>query len=93
MCVTLACTRRYHTDTRVVTENIGKAVWQIFLPQNVPAARDIFRYTLHGKFHREIYRMRVAFRAGVSSRVEHREEISTVNIGRGIKCWQYRDKK
>lgn len=56
--------RRYHTPTHASRHrNIEKAVWQIFLPQNAPAARDIFRYTLHGKFHREIYRMRVAFRA------------------------------
>lgn len=37
-----------------------KKPWQIFSPQNAPPVRDIFRYTLHGKFPGEIYRTRTA---------------------------------
>lgn len=44
-----------------------KKQWQIFSPQSAPPVRDIFRYTLHGKFHREIYRIRATVRAGFIS--------------------------
>lgn len=83
---------RYHTDARVVTENIEKAVRQIFLPQNAPAARDIFRYTLHGKFHREIYRMRVAFRAGFHLACSTVRKYQPLTLA-DVLMLQYRDKK
>lgn len=75
---------RARTYASVAVENIEKAVANISATKRASAAvRDISRYTLHGKFHREIYRIPTTIRERVSSRA-HAEKMSVVNIDRRI---------